>query len=182
MDGLGTRRSRARSLLERKTEKKCCSLADFALEPYFPVVLFYNHRVSQSQSLSGPLANFLSGEEWFKDPGPDIFWDSRPCVANLNLHPFAVASRGNRNRTFASGASFHGVSDSVGRIDQQIQDDLIEFACQTDYGRQIVAKRRVNIGYIFPLIARDRDGGLNGAIDIDRALAFGWRGVSSPES
>ena len=58
----------------------------------------------------------------------------------------------------------------MGGIDEEIENDLVDIAGIADHGGQIFIELEGNVGHIFPLVAGDGDGGLDGFVEIGRGL------------
>src|SRR5260221_720669 len=112
--------------------------------------------MSDGQALTGPSAYRLGGEKWIENPGPDFFWDSGPSVGNPDFHPVAILARAESNGALGSAAARDRIGNRMGRVDNQVQDHLVEFTGQTAHEREVRRKVRDQIRHIFPFVVRNR--------------------------
>jgi len=118
------------------------------------------------------MADLFRGKERVEEPGPDLRRDTWSGIANTNLNPRAILSRDNSDFSFTVRAVPNSIGDSMGGVDEHIQDHLIEFAREARNRRQIRIKICFHLGHIFPLIASHCDRTFNRFIEVDRHLAF----------
>jgi hypothetical protein len=98
-------------------------------------VLLYYHSMRDSQSLPCPLANFFGGKERVENFVPNGCGDTRPGVSDANLHSISYLACTDDNGAFLRCAVAADVTQSMGGIDQNVENHLIEFAWHTGHKR-----------------------------------------------
>ena len=90
--------------VDRQADDERGSAADLGLEVDRSAVLFDHDGVGDRESLAGPLADVLGGEEEVEDPGADFLGDARAGVLDADFRPGVVAARADGDDAFAVGA------------------------------------------------------------------------------
>src|ERR1035437_7472314 len=151
---------------------ECSSLSPFRVEPYLSSVASHDGGVGQSQSLSRPFPHRFGREEGLKYPRAHGFWYSHSGVGNGDLDPVLVAHGGDHNLSFTLRTVSHGLPNRLRRIDQEVENHLVELAGVAEHQRQVGSKTRFHVSNILPLIARYCDGGIDRLVDVNGLLCF----------
>ena len=132
-------------------------------------MFFYDDVVRNRQALSRAFADFFGSEEWIEDATTGLRWNACTCVADSDFRPFiGDVGRRDRNFPFAVCTIADDISDGMGGIDGQIQDDLIEFPQQTGNEGQILGEAGFDIRDILPFIACHGDRAFNSFVEVCR--------------
>ncbi len=90
----------------------------------------HNGGVRQCETLARSLPYGLGREKWLKDSRLNCFRNAASRVTNGDLYLVTIwAGGGDPYRSFASRAIAHYLADGMRRVDQQIENHLIELAC-----------------------------------------------------
>src|SRR5271157_608272 len=94
-------------------------------------VLSHHYAMGKGQTLSCPSARLLGRKERIEDSRADLLGDAGAGVGNANLDAVAVALCAHRDRSLSRSSFAGGVGDGMGRVDEQVQHYLVDFAGQT---------------------------------------------------
>src|SRR5215207_7516009 len=137
-------------------------------------MLFSHDRAGDCQALAGAFADFLGGEEWIEDLIQVLRRDAAAVVADRNRH--VVVARGGRDGEATVRGIFAGFLNRVRRIDDEIEEYLVQLA---DVARHLGqgCKVSLNDSGIFVFVAGDVKRGLDRPIDVSRGVLDGiWVG------
>ena len=114
----------------RKTNHKGCALPHFRFEVNPSVVFVDHHRVCNGQALPGSLADFFGSEKGIEDSGLHVFRNSRARILDSDLDALLAIPRLHFDFSFSAAAFCDDVANGVRGIDDQVENDLVEFAGQ----------------------------------------------------
>ncbi len=133
-------------------------------------MLVHNGRIGNGEALASTLTNLLSSKEWIEDTAANLLRYSTNGITDLDLSPLPQPSGCDMNYSLGSIFTPRDISDGMSRIYHQIQYHLIKLSRQTGYVWHVRVEICLQIGIIFPLIARDRNRTLDRSIDIYMGL------------
>src|SRR5271155_3774679 len=143
---------------------KCGASAHFRFEGERATVFFHDDGARQGEALAGTFADFLGGEKRVEYFAANSFGDSRAAIPHGDDDRVAILAGLDHDQALFTG-NFHDVSNGVGRVDEQVQEDLIEIAEMTGDGRQD-AEIGFDFGYIFGFVARNDQGAFDGFVEV----------------
>src|SRR5580658_214046 len=140
------------------------ALAHFRFEGERAAVFFDDDGAGQGEALAGTFADFFRGEKRVEYFPANAFGDSGATILHGDDDGVAVFASSNDDEAFFTG-NFHDVSNGVGRVDEQVQKDLIEISEMTRDRRQH-AEIGFDFGYIFGFVPRDDQGAFDGFVEV----------------
>src|SRR5271163_2107939 len=143
---------------------ECGAVAHFRFEGERAAVLFDDDGARQGEALAGTFADFFGGEKRIEDLSANPFRDSGAAILHGDDDAVAVLASTDDDEAFFTG-NFHDVSNGVGRVDEQVQEDLIEIAEMTGDGRQDT-EIGFDFGYIFGFVARNDQSAFDGFVEV----------------
>jgi hypothetical protein len=155
------------SQLQGKPNEERSAFAHFRLKGQAAAVQFDDDGMSDRQALPGPLAHRIGSEKGVEDPAADRFGNAAAAVFNLDLRLARQPLRSHRDQPLVARVGFSLLSDRVGGVDQQVEQHLVHFSWQAGHRRQFRIQFGLNLRDVFPLVAGDRDGVLDRAVQID---------------
>jgi hypothetical protein len=99
------------------------------------------------------------------------FGNSCPGVGHRDFRAITSCMGANGDASLPAILDF--VSESVGCVHDQVQNDLVYFTEVTRHQGEICIETRFDIGVIFPLVAGNRDGGFNSLVEVRRSFFVG---------
>src|SRR5262252_8570444 len=93
-----------------------------------------------------------------------------PVSAMRISTPISYLACTDRHGAFVRCAVTDDITKSMGSVDENVEEHLIECAWHTGHERQVRSEIRHHLRHILPLIARHSDGALDGLVEIDTDL------------
>src|SRR5579862_2501883 len=128
------------------------SAANLGLKPDPALMLVDNDRVGDRQALSCSLTQGFGCEKGFKDSGSEMLGYSGSGVLDGDLRAVALAAGTDGNGSLVAQAFGDGCGNSVGRVNDQVEDNLVELADQAGHQRKVLVKIGNHHGDIFPFM------------------------------
>src|ERR1051326_3275660 len=147
---------------QRQPNDKGCSLAGLRFKGNGATVLVHDHRMRNRDTLARSFAYALRRKKWIKHPPARGFGNPRAGVANANFRPVTLTLRADGDCAFGSTSIARNIADRVRRIDDDVQNGLVNFARQTLDLRQIWIEFSNHFGDVFPFVAANRQRAVNG--------------------
>jgi hypothetical protein len=104
------------------------------------LVLFNDDGMRDGKSLPGALADLFGGEKGLENPAADGLWDAGAVVLDANFNPFTFTSRTDCDPSFSGRVPVENLANSMRRIHDQVEENLIQFARQTIHTGNIAVK------------------------------------------
>jgi len=111
-----------------KANDECRAFADFSFTTDRTAVFIHDHRVGNGQPLACSFAHSFRGKERVKDFCADCFGNARASVADANLDSVSLGASANRDSSFAFTVVLYDIGNGVGRINDEVKDNLVNFA------------------------------------------------------
>src|SRR5271156_2516924 len=143
---------------------KCGASAHFRFEGERATVFFHDDGARQGEALAGTFADFLGGEKRVEYFAANSFGNPRAAIPHGDDDRVAILAGFDDDQALFTG-KFHDVSNGVGRVDEQVQEDLIEIAEMTGDGRQDT-EIGFDFGYIFGFVARNDQSAFDGFVEV----------------
>ena len=129
------------------------------------------------QSLTGPAADALGGEERIEDSVANAFRDPAAGVRDRNQDMVAVQSTAHGDDALAIGPR-DGIGEGMCGVDHDVEDDLVDLAAVAANRREL-AEVGLDVGHVPPLGGRDgqRVSQILVQVDVTRIVAARVRKV-----
>src|SRR5262245_59393887 len=161
--------------VDGQVKNKRRAFSRFRFETGLASVFFDDAAVDDGQALARAFAYGFGGEERFKNARAVRFRNARARVAHADFGVITLPPGAHGDLAFAARILFDDVADGVGGIDDQIEDDLVEFAEEAGDGRQRRVEFQREVSDILPFISRHGRRGLDGFVEVHRGLFLAAR-------
>src|ERR1700740_2625445 len=94
----------------------------FRIEGERAAVFFDDDGAREGEALAGTFADFLGGEKWVEYFAANAFGDSGAAILYGDDDRVTILSGLDDDEALFAG-NFHDVSNGVGRVDEQVQED-----------------------------------------------------------